>query len=377
MVKDEEGEWEDLLGSGAVLKRILREGRESDSKEKVFPEYKQYVHIHLIGKVSETGKVFLDTYTQEDRKPIRVEIGDMILQRVDHGVMLAARMMAEGEICAVKVVARYAYGEKGLPPHVPPNADVEYRVELVRIGEFAKEPTDMTGNELISAVTERKERGNYFFKHQEEMFALQCYQQGLKFSQAAEKLEENGETDDSFFSKLYDVRIQLLNNIGAVQEKLEKYKEALDVTTEILAAEPDHLKGLLRAARVCTKRGEFKEASLALARASEYHPGNAAVRRHIKEFKEKKKEYEEKKKSMYGGFISQKLDKKNDSVRSAQLKASSTPESPSKVSENEEKTVRNKAPGSEKTSSAAYLRNLPILFAPFIVFAILLNSNVI
>lgn len=46
-----------------------------------------------------------------------------------------------GEKCKLEIEPRLAFGEKGLPPHIPPNATVVYDLELVRV-----EPEDEIEN---------------------------------------------------------------------------------------------------------------------------------------------------------------------------------------------------------------------------------------
>lgn len=318
-----EPEWEDILGTGAVLKRTIRKAPKE--KRKIHPEYNQEVLLHAIGKVAATGKVFLDTYEAGD--PLHFEIGDMILEIVDHGVMLAARLMAEvslsrpyyatcvlsisisqflfsislcgvelrrnrqksgriltqfsiiqGEITCVKVISRYAFGPKGLPPVVPADADVEYRLELVQIKDFAKSPAEMSDPELLRAVRVHKERGNFFFGIEEWEKALRCYQRAMKYSERsplqggpAPKQSEGEEEDMEVVSAAYagdlnELRVSCINNSATVLEKMERNKEALDACVALLEFDPKHLKSLLRVARISTLQGNYKEASLALAR---------------------------------------------------------------------------------------------------------------
>ena len=44
MGEADDREWEDMMGNGAVLKRVLTQGKGP------LPEYKQFVHVHLIGR---------------------------------------------------------------------------------------------------------------------------------------------------------------------------------------------------------------------------------------------------------------------------------------------------------------------------------------
>ena len=40
-----------------------------------------------------------------------------------------------GEIATLHVTSDYAYGEKGMPPVIPPNAELSFEVELLGIGK--------------------------------------------------------------------------------------------------------------------------------------------------------------------------------------------------------------------------------------------------
>lgn len=67
------------------------------------------------------------------------------------GLDLGIGLMNVGEKCELKIQPRLAYGAKGLPQIVPPNATVHYTVELVA-SESEKDIEDLS-------VAERKEYG--------------------------------------------------------------------------------------------------------------------------------------------------------------------------------------------------------------------------
>ena len=50
----------------------------------------------------------------------------------DEGIM----DMQVGEIAALTITSDYGYGENGFPPVIPANADLQFEVELLAIGDY-------------------------------------------------------------------------------------------------------------------------------------------------------------------------------------------------------------------------------------------------
>ena len=158
---------------------------------------------------------------------------------------------------------------------------MEYRLELVRIKDYTKEPAELTDQELIDVVRLHKERGNFFFGQEEWEKAMRCYQRAMKYSERsslqggpAPTQAANGEAGEedlevvgaAYVKDLNELRVSCINNSATALEKLERHKEALDACVALLEFDPKHLKSLLRVARISTIQGNYKEASLALAR---------------------------------------------------------------------------------------------------------------
>ena len=51
------------------------------------------------------------------------------------GFDICCRKMSLGSHCRVKLASELCYGEDGLPPKIPPNAPLEFEMELLRILE--------------------------------------------------------------------------------------------------------------------------------------------------------------------------------------------------------------------------------------------------
>jgi len=324
--------WVDILGSGAVLKKVVVVGKGQDT-----PEFKQQAFVHFQARLSGAeGEywsgcleslifadcsfcVFKGDIVQDTRdefgveKPVEVIIGDNVLEQVVPGVMLAVRMMKQGEVCDVKVNHRFAYAERGFPPLIGPNQDLEYRLELIRIGDFEKEPVDMTPEELIEVVKKRKDRGNYFVEIDRLGQAMHCYQDGIKKAESHLPKAPAGQEDDLEFDpedpynanpELIKLRAQCVGNIAHCLEKQEKLVEAKEACVAALALEPTNLKILLRAARISMTQGELKEAKACLAAAKQHHGDEPAIFKEMHAYKIKLEEQRQKEKKL-SGFLGQ------------------------------------------------------------------------
>jgi tetratricopeptide (TPR) repeat protein len=111
------------------------------------------------------------------------------------------------------------------------------------------------------------------------------------------------------------LRIESTGNMAACFEKQEKFKEAKDACTAVIAMQPNNLKALLRAARAATHQYIYNEASVCLQAANEYYPKNAEVQREIRALKKKVEEYRIAKKKQYNGMLLSKSTSKDESVK--------------------------------------------------------------
>lgn len=137
---DEEPEWLDLLGSGSIMKKIIKEGY-TDTK----PQRLETCTI--------TYDLSLPSGTFIERKENQeIQLGDC---DVVQGLDVAIGLMNIGEKCVLKIEPRLAFGAVGLPPKIPPHATVVYEIELVSV-----RPEEDPG---ALSVLERKSQGFVYF----------------------------------------------------------------------------------------------------------------------------------------------------------------------------------------------------------------------
>jgi FK506-binding protein 1 len=96
-----------------------------------FPNIGQYARMHYIG-MFEDGTVFESTRKRGGAMEFRVGTGHII-----KGFDIALQRMSVGETSKITVAPMLAYGVKGRPPRIPPNATLVFHIELISIKEKA------------------------------------------------------------------------------------------------------------------------------------------------------------------------------------------------------------------------------------------------
>ncbi|KAH9259694.1 hypothetical protein BASA81_002116 [Batrachochytrium salamandrivorans] len=298
-----EGEWQDLLNSGGVLKQIIRPAPE-EAIALGCPEYKQQVLVHVVGRTAklEVNREFLNT--RAEAKPISAYVGEPIMDMLPPGLMLCVRGMFVGEIARVKLESKYAYALGGHWYGLAPETDCEFEIELLSIGELLKEVPEQTVDELVQTMHAFKERGNEFFKWNELNKALRCYKEGVRFGDGLFGEQGGGiDADGKYDVEAYKDRVSCISNIAAVLEKQGKLVEAMESTVLALTADPSHLKSLARATRIAVAQGSHEEASAALKVALELAPGNLVIVKLQRELNEKIAQHKQLERERYGGFL--------------------------------------------------------------------------
>jgi FK506-binding protein 1 len=95
-----------------------------------FPKSGDRLTMHYTGTLADGGKQFDSSVTRG--KPFQFIIGiGQVIQGWDEGVM----KMSLGEKALLKISSDYGYGTRGAPGAIPPNADLNFEVELLAIGD--------------------------------------------------------------------------------------------------------------------------------------------------------------------------------------------------------------------------------------------------
>ncbi|EGZ10810.1 hypothetical protein PHYSODRAFT_264355 [Phytophthora sojae] len=259
--------FDDVLGSGGIFRKML-----TVNTDGIQAEFGEEVGVKYSTWVLKTGQKVVS----DEARKFRIGDGEVM-----PALELVAKMMHVGEVCEVRCDARFAYGDVGLEPHVPPGAEMKLVVELCRVGK--KITAEMSSQELIVEATQKKESGNRYFKEKNYEQAAKLYKRALKLLETWEHSEEDA-------AQCKELLIALGNNVGNVQHKLKQYKEARQSSLEVLQLEPTN---------IALDQNEFDEANMFLRKALEIEPKNAKVRQLLVQLKKKKRDQKALERKLY------------------------------------------------------------------------------
>ncbi|XP_053393872.1 peptidyl-prolyl cis-trans isomerase FKBP1A-like [Mercenaria mercenaria] len=115
-----------------IYKTTLKESRPTDPTN-VKPQAGNRVIVHYTGNLKSNGKKFDSSRDRND--PFRFTLfGNEVITGWDYAVA----SMKVGERARFDIPPEYAYGARGAPPDIPPNAELLFDIELLGI----ETPTD-------------------------------------------------------------------------------------------------------------------------------------------------------------------------------------------------------------------------------------------
>ncbi|VDM57434.1 unnamed protein product [Angiostrongylus costaricensis] len=221
VAREKGSEWEDLLGSGQLMKRVIREGHGGER-----PTDGQWVTI----KVVDT----LRGIDSHDRLTFILGFS-MVIDAWE----LTTKLMCVQEVAEIRVKARLAYGECGLDDIIRPNQDQEYRVGASGIIEVPKDSEALS--KLFSALHSnlavcyaKLEDWNEVLKCTEESLRLHAANTKALFRRAAALVARN-DTEEAMSCLLqareidpHDTVVQCeIERLGGIRRRRRAEERAL------------------------------------------------------------------------------------------------------------------------------------------------------
>eukprot|EP00741_Cyanophora_paradoxa_P017731 tig00000203_g17125.t1 len=202
-----DGDWI-TYADGAMKKKLLSAGE----GEKPVAGCK--VRVHYTGTLLDGTKF--------DSSRDRAELFEFQLGkgRVIRGWDEGVATMQVGERATFILSPEYAYGKTGSPPKIPPDAALQFDIELFEIVKpepgYEKETWEMSPDEKIDAAEKRKDLGNKFYK--ESAFA----EAAKRYDAAVQVLETDYDFSDEQKSKAAALKCSALLNLAQARLKLSE-----------------------------------------------------------------------------------------------------------------------------------------------------------
>lgn len=296
-------QWIDVLGNGQLLKKTVRPGEGPSSR----PAPEHIVKIRVKGYL-ESGKVV------DFSHPYKFIVGDGdVIQAWD----LAVSLMEKREVALVKAHPRFAFGEIGKPPDIPPNATITFELELLDVHE----PIDYsiaTEDEILSNVNFKCSRGNDLFQKKDYERALNSYCKGrtmLERYLTEQHLEPT--------KAIKDIQVRCWNNLAAAALKMDENLEALKACQSVLECDPNNVKALYRRGKVASTMGDYDLAIDSFQKAISIDPDAKFIQAELQSVVKKKNKSIEDEKALYKRMIgTAKLDKPQSPSHKIKIPAS-------------------------------------------------------
>lgn len=268
---------------GGILKSQIKKGEGYAT-----PKEGASCEIHIVGR--HDGRTF-------DDRDVSFVLGEGLEVGIVDGVEQGLQKMKKGEHARLLVKSKYAYRAEGSVQHnIPPNADLEYEVEMKKF-EKSKESWEMETGEKLEQCEISKSKGTEFFKANKFSLAIRYYKKILDYLKSEESLQ--GEEADKKKSLLLAAHL----NLAMCYLKLKEDFQACKSCDEALQLDPKNEKGLFRRGTANLNLQNFDVALEDFKAVLEIDPENKAAKNQITVTNQKKKQVHEREKQMYSGMF--------------------------------------------------------------------------
>lgn len=170
MTEDNHNQWDDLLGTGTVLKQVIEPGRRPQEED-------EDINLEAPRKFF----ALIDVETYSCGKLLTTESHRNYLINCDAdlfaGVHLVIPLMDIGEKSRYIFDPKFAYGTRGNESSgIPANANLECIITLKIRSQYDDFLQELTPEERIRIATRKKERGKFWFSREDYQNAISIYQ---------------------------------------------------------------------------------------------------------------------------------------------------------------------------------------------------------
>ncbi|XP_018407478.1 PREDICTED: FK506-binding protein 59-like isoform X1 [Cyphomyrmex costatus] len=230
------------------------------------PEEGSTVKLHLTGKYN--GQVF------EDRD-VEFVLGEGEVVGVVDGIEIALKEFLEGEKSRLLIRSKYAFKEQGnVELNIPPNADVEYEVELLQF-EKEKQIWVLKSHEKVEQAKMQKEKGTKYLTSNKIHLAIKVYQKIFNY------LNDTTDFEDDLKKERDSLVIAAHLNLALCYLKTNENTLAREECTKALELDPLNEKALFRRGQANLELASPEEAINDFKKVLEVQPKNTAASKQI------------------------------------------------------------------------------------------------
>ena len=194
---------------------------------------------------------------------------------------ICVQLMNRGERALVDSDIRHCYGENGCEEkQIPPISSTDsYRMKIDLELHDWKSPSDvqyLPVEERLYWGDKKRQMGNFHYRRQNYVTALQCYNGALRFLDT-DNNSILASFDESQRSILNDRYIQVQNNVAQVNLLLDKYEDCLRAVDNVLKHDPKNVKALFRQGKAFYGLGKYDKAIQPLKLFVQIQRGNSTA----------------------------------------------------------------------------------------------------
>ncbi|XP_046394110.1 peptidyl-prolyl cis-trans isomerase FKBP4 isoform X2 [Ischnura elegans] len=246
------------------------------------------VEVHIIGR--HDGREF-------ENRDVKFTIGEGDEEGIFPGLERALEKFKKGEKSLLKMKPQYAFKDKGHAEYnIPPNAEVEYEVELKNF-EKAKESWELDCDGKLEQAGLFKEKGTNYFKAGKIDKALKQYKKIIKFIEHETGFEGDKNTERRA------VLLATHLNLAMCYLKLDECVEARDQCNKALEIDSQNVKGLFRRGQALLNIGEPELGRKDFEEVLKIEPNNKAAANQIILCAKKIKEQKQNEKKIYANMF--------------------------------------------------------------------------
>jgi len=285
-----------LDNDGCLIKRILKEGYGETT-----PPPKSIVSILYEGYLS-NNNIFDSNVQQQNRSAFTFQMGT---NSAIEAIEIAVSTMKLGEEAEIVTTQKFAFGKLGLPPFIPPNTTIIYKVQLLSIQLFE----DIENNNGISfnnstninifviwikKTLKEKEKGNEYFNSNNFKKAMRHYIKSIwllndprlgGINSNSNNNNNQNENNNNNIKQLKDLLIVLYLNLATCNIKLQDGNRAIANCEKVVEMGGNTAKLYYRMGQAYSLNQQYDSAKRCLVQAIRLEPNDKLLRDELEKIK--------------------------------------------------------------------------------------------